>query len=100
ASVNRGDSRQAATANRRSGVSPASVALFDPASTQALHPLIWLALRCTSASVEAGTPPFSALACSAWTACQAPGITAAGFLIRGCRVAIAVSIVISFTDLA
>jgi hypothetical protein len=40
ASVNRGESRQAATANKRSSDSPAFLAYNAPESTQELQPLI------------------------------------------------------------
>src|SRR4029453_16517688 len=43
-----------------------------PESTQALHPLIWLARRCTSSSVAGSTPPAYTALNSAWNGSIAP----------------------------
>jgi len=81
-----GASRQAATANRRSSVSPAFLALRAPASTQALQPLTWLTRRWTSSSVAGGTPPSLVALSRAWMGAMASGRIIAGFFIRACMV--------------
>src|SRR6266568_3827971 len=78
--------RQAATAKRRSSVSPACLALRAPESTQKLQPLIWLARRWTSSSVADGTPPFLVALSRACMAFVASGRIVAGLLIRVCMI--------------
>src|SRR5262249_72813 len=86
--VKYGASRQAATANSRSSVSPAFLALRAPESTHALQPLIWLVRRWTSSSVAGGTPPCSVALNRRWMACIASGRTIAGLVIRGCMISL------------
>src|SRR5262249_52447483 len=79
-------SRQAATANRRSSLSPAFFALRAPASTQKLQPLIWLARRWTSSSTACGMPPFLVALSRVSMPFMASGRMVAGLLIRASMV--------------
>src|SRR5262249_23610244 len=78
------DSRQRASAWRRSSDSPPALAWRVPMSRQRLHPLIWLARKWTRASVLDGTPAFSVDFASATSASIASGTIIAGFCIRAC----------------
>ena len=84
ASVKKGVSRQAATAQIRSSLSPAS--LRSPACiwTQTLQPLIWLARRWTNSVVTGGRSLPPAAVASACSASSAPGTLSAGLAIRAC----------------
>jgi len=57
ASERYGECRHVDTANNRSSVSPAFLALRAPLSTHTLQPLIWLARRWIRARVFGGTAP-------------------------------------------
>jgi hypothetical protein len=86
--VKYGASRHAATAKRRSSVSPSLRAMRGCWTAQVPQPLIWLARRETS--VFGGRPVLAIDFDRACSAASASGMTNARLLMRACSVGVSV----------